>query len=189
VQALEAEVLRLSATPTPTQTIDERYGVQSFDASMVYYTHRQANIRPCPEISNDCAALETLPVGEALVIIGHVNAGEFEGSTLWYRVEGRGEPTFIHNVLVAETRPTETPTPTATPTATPPPLVVDEVSPPDDDDNGTCNCSDNVYNCSDFDTQSEAQACYQYCLDTTGKDVHRLDGGRNPNGIACESLP
>ena len=40
------------------------------------------------------------------------------------------------------------------------------------------------YNCSDFDTQSEAQAIF----DRDGpRDVHRLDG--NNDGVACESLP
>jgi len=27
-----------------------------------------------------------------------------------------------------------------------------------------CDCSENIYNCSDFSTQSEAQRCYEYCL-------------------------
>lgn len=50
-----------------------------------------------------------------------------------------------------------------------------------------CDCSYNRYNCSDFDTQAAAQACYDYCLTTVGFDVHRLDGDHD--GIACESNP
>ncbi len=50
-----------------------------------------------------------------------------------------------------------------------------------------CNCSGNVYNCGDFGSHSQAQACYQYCLGTRGYDVHRLDGDND--GSACESLP
>jgi len=50
-----------------------------------------------------------------------------------------------------------------------------------------CDCSGNVYNCSDFSTQSEAQRCYEHCLKQRGYDVHRLD--RDKDGIACESLP
>ena len=49
-----------------------------------------------------------------------------------------------------------------------------------------CDCSGNIYNCSDFSTQSEAQRCYEYCLEQKGYDVHRLD--RDKDGIACESL-
>ncbi len=48
-------------------------------------------------------------------------------------------------------------------------------------------CSRNAYNCSDFSTQREAQACYQFCLDEVNEDVHRLDGGGD--GLVCESLP
>jgi micrococcal nuclease len=50
-----------------------------------------------------------------------------------------------------------------------------------------CDCSGNIYNCSDFSTQREAQRCYEYCLKQRGYDVHRLD--RDKDGVACESLP
>jgi len=52
---------------------------------------------------------------------------------------------------------------------------------------GPCDCSGNLYNCSDFKTHAEAQACYEHCLRVTGKDIHGLDG--NGDGKACESLP
>jgi micrococcal nuclease len=51
----------------------------------------------------------------------------------------------------------------------------------------TCSCGSNTYNCDDFATHAEAQACYQHCLDTAGYDVHRLDGDND--GSACEALP
>lgn len=51
-----------------------------------------------------------------------------------------------------------------------------------------CTCGRNRYNCPDFETQTAAQACYDYCWEETGGDVHRLDGGNN-DGVACESLP
>jgi len=53
--------------------------------------------------------------------------------------------------------------------------------------NGCCDCSRNLYNCSDFRTHDEAQACFEHCLSLTGRDVHRLDGDRD--GKACEALP
>lgn len=53
--------------------------------------------------------------------------------------------------------------------------------------NQPCTCSKNSYNCSDFDTQTEAQACFEYCLDTVQQDIHQLDGGGD--GLVCESLP
>jgi micrococcal nuclease len=51
-----------------------------------------------------------------------------------------------------------------------------------------CDCSGNIYNCSDFSTQAEAQACYEYCKSLGRGDIHDLDG-RDNDGIVCESLP
>jgi hypothetical protein len=50
-----------------------------------------------------------------------------------------------------------------------------------------CDCSDNLYNCPDFSTQGEAQACYEFCLNETGTDIHGLDA--DSDGLACEALP
>ncbi len=52
---------------------------------------------------------------------------------------------------------------------------------------GPCDCDRNLYDCRDFQTQAEAQTCYDYCMETTGNDVHRLDG--RGDGRACRSLP
>lgn len=62
-----------------------------------------------------------------------------------------------------------TPTPVPTPTAT------------------VCNCSGNTYNCPDFATQKQAQACYNYCLAQGKGDIHKLD--RDNDEVVCESLP
>jgi len=48
-------------------------------------------------------------------------------------------------------------------------------------------CHADLYNCSDFDSQADAQECYEYCLERTGRDIHCLDGDND--GIACEHLP
>lgn len=45
-------------------------------------------------------------------------------------------------------------------------------------------CSSDVYNCGDFDTQAEAQAVFDYC---GPEDVHRLDN--DGDGVVCEGLP
>lgn len=52
---------------------------------------------------------------------------------------------------------------------------------------GPCDCDRNLYDCRDFSTQDEAQTCFDYCRETTGEDVHHLDGGGD--GRVCESLP
>lgn len=78
--------------------------------------------------------------------------------------------------------PTETliPSPTLTETPAPTPTATQIPS-------GPCLCSGDLYNCSDFQTQAAAQACFDFCLQVTGIDIHRLD--RDNNGVACESLP
>ena len=47
-------------------------------------------------------------------------------------------------------------------------------------------CSSNTYNCSDFQTQAQAQAMFIAC-GGLNNDVHYLDGDND--GIACETLP
>jgi endonuclease/exonuclease/phosphatase family metal-dependent hydrolase len=77
--------------------------------------------------------------------------------------------------------PTDTPTPTSTPTVMLTATATEVVS-------AACNCSSNLYNCSDFDTQPEAQACMEYCEAQGAGDIHGLDGN-DDDGLACESLP
>ena len=45
-------------------------------------------------------------------------------------------------------------------------------------------CSEDTYNCADFDTQEEAQTVFDVCGPA---DVHRLDS--DGDGVVCESLP
>ena len=49
-----------------------------------------------------------------------------------------------------------------------------------------CTCWGDTRNCDSFRTQTEAQACFEYCLGLGNGDVHNLDDGDN---WACESLP
>ena len=77
---------------------------------------------------------------------------------------------------IATTGPAPTPTPTATPTPTPTPTPPSLL--------GACGpCAATDCNCSDFDTQAEAQTC----LDADPSDPFNLDG--DGDGEACESLP
>ena len=50
-----------------------------------------------------------------------------------------------------------------------------------------CDCTGPDLDCSDFATQAEAQACFEYCMRLGYGDVFRLD--RDKDGKACESLP
>ena len=48
-------------------------------------------------------------------------------------------------------------------------------------------CEENVYNCTNFKTQGEAQEVYETCKTDEQPDRHGLD--RDGDGIACQSLP
>jgi hypothetical protein len=61
-------------------------------------------------------------------------------------------------------------------------LVSQPTQPP-----SVCQCSGSIYNCGDFSTHNQAQACFEYCIQQRAGDIHRLDGDND--GIACESLP
>lgn len=50
----------------------------------------------------------------------------------------------------------------------------------------TCDCTGNLYNCGDFETRNEAQACFDLCSPHEG-DIHYLDSDQD--GEACEGLP
>jgi len=55
-------------------------------------------------------------------------------------------------------------------------------------ENPPCDCADgDTLNCEDFPCRSAAQACFEYCLELSGLDVHGLD--QDQDGIACEELP
>lgn len=46
-------------------------------------------------------------------------------------------------------------------------------------------CSENIYNCDDFDTQAEAQEMFELCGGISN-DIHQLD--KDGDGVVCESL-
>lgn len=113
--------------------------------------------------------------------------------TLTATQPAQGGPTSTHTPTVTPTQtptvtPTATelssgPTPSRTPTQTPTitPTATEVVG-------AVCSCVTDSYNCSDFDTQPEAQACHDYCEAQGRGDIHRLDGN-DDDGLACESLP
>lgn len=109
--------------------------------------------------------------------------------------------TEVQGGPTSTTTPTSTSTPTPTATSTPTPTATEVQSGPtathtptvtptatDDQTGGPCLCTGNIYNCSDFATQPQAQACMDWCISQGVGDIHRLDGSDN-DGRACENLP
>lgn len=93
---------------------------------------------------------------------------------------------FIYNSPIAVITSTYSYLPTFTPIPTNTPFILTS---PTIYYNSTsdCPCSGDTLNCSDFRSQSEAQACYNKCLAEGRGDIHGLD--RENDGRVCESLP
>jgi hypothetical protein len=87
-------------------------------------------------------------------------------------------PTKSPFMTVTDTlRPTHWPTATFKPVTSKTPTAVKVA----------CACSHDLYDCKDFDTHAEAQACYNYCVYAGWGDAHHLDKGGD--GIVCKGLP
>lgn len=77
-----------------------------------------------------------------------------------------------------------TPAPVAAaPEPTPPPTSTQAASPAQ----AACNCRGPDLDCSDFNSQAQAQACFDACQSQGRGDIFRLDGDHD--GSVCESLP
>jgi SH3-like domain-containing protein len=50
-----------------------------------------------------------------------------------------------------------------------------------------CSCERDLYNCPNFETHDQAQACYNFCVSEGRGDVHKIDS--DDDGLACEQLP
>lgn len=129
--------------------------------------------------------------------------GSFSLASVWANAPAGGQ--LIHLPIVYRPLPSATPTPTNTPLPTPiptnTPVPTNTPQPtntpvsqptftpvPTQPPPGNCTvCTSNVYNCTHFATQAQAQACHDYCWSIVGYDVHQLDA--DGDGEACESLP
>jgi len=54
------------------------------------------------------------------------------------------------------------------------------------DYSGVCSCAGDCYDCQDFDSKSDAQKCYDYCMSIGKGDVHSID--KDSDGVACNSV-
>jgi hypothetical protein len=128
--------------------------------------------------------MKTLSVRIALVVLA---VGLLIGAAALITHAVAVHKTYLPVVRKAEPTPIPTNTPTPTHTSTPTTQPTAEPTATQSPPGGCSICTHDAYNCSDFSTQAEAQACHDYCLQQVGYDVHGLDG--DGDGEACESLP
>lgn len=91
---------------------------------------------------------------------------------------------FVQNTQTLTAPVTLAPSFTPIPTDTPFLYVATQ---PSADGGGICSCAGDTLNCSNFQTQASAQACFNHCISQGAGDIHKLD--QNNDGNACESLP
>lgn len=141
----------------------------SIDGNLLAWSHGDT------VLMKDISAGETITISPPGAID---NLPRISGDTLvWKRWES--EDTDIYAVrLYADIQYLPLVANPPTPTSVPPTPTTP--SPP-------CDCSYDRYNCEDFDSEAEAQTCFEYCLEQGAGDVHGLDG--DDDGDACEWLP
>ena len=163
-------------------------------------TGETLNMRSGPDTAYQ--VIDTLNQGDELAITG-TNADR-----TWIRVTAGGQIGWVfaelckinvdlgNEVVVDEPAPPAAPLPTSPPAPTQPPAPTSPPAQPTQPPPPTeppppaavCDCSGDNYNCGDFGTHAQAQACYNYCVAQGVGDIHGLDGSDN-DGLACESLP
>lgn len=179
--------------PTETATRTPRPTDTATPPPDAVVTSETLNMRAGP--GTEYHVVGSLNSGDELAITG-VNADRS-----WIRVTAAGQVGWVAASLCQVNKdlatvtaidvpaptaapPTWTPVPpTAPPQPTSPPAPPTEPPPPA----AVCDCSGDIYNCADFSTHAQAQACYNYCVSIGRGDIHGLDGDND--GVACERLP
>ena len=89
-----------TATPRPTNTRAPT------DAPVqTYYAAGNANLRICPQTTNECRVAGTVSGGTALNVVGQVDGTLVSGSTLWLVLNHDGQRLYIHSSLATRQQP------------------------------------------------------------------------------------
>lgn len=166
------------ATRAPTKPpATSAVRVESASGTRFISSQTGVNVRSSPSTSS--SVLGSLGNGDEITLTG--KSGD------WYRINYRNGNGWVHSSLTSTSKPV--------------------VSSGDSGSNGAssgggsgtaptsapsgggavCSCAGNIYNCPNFSTRAQAQACFNYCVSLGVGDIHRLDGDNN--GLACENLP
>lgn len=190
VAALTERVARLEAVLTAQQVT-----VQNGSSSTVYIgytpspiTNSSTNLYSGPSTNYRIAGF--VGQGQPLDIVGCNDACDWYALTggYWIAAPLVDNPPSDPRRIGAPDQPVQNVFPTiVAATATPESSNASANSNPAATPVPVCACSSDLYNCSHFDTQPAAQACFAYCNATGAGDIHGLDGNDN-DGLACESL-
>lgn len=116
-------------------------------------------------------------------ILMSVFAVAFFGLCAWTACQATAMPAAMLNLLNPASRPTATPPLPATYTPVPTTEVTMEgLVPGITGTRSVCSCSADLYECSDFASQEQAQTCFDFCRSFMG-DVHNLDP--DGDGLVC----
>ncbi|MGD2077813.1 MAG: hypothetical protein PVH18_05495 [Chloroflexota bacterium] len=109
------------------------------------------------------------------------------GAVAWSACQVANLPGAVLGFIDGDEQPTATPGLPATYTPVPTPEVTMEgLVPGIAGTRSTCSCTADLYECADFASQGEAQACFDFCRKFVG-DVHQLDD--NGDGLVCVIEP
>jgi hypothetical protein len=97
---------------------------------------------------------------------------------------GSGPPAASTSAPASPPAPGSSPRPTATLVVAPTQDDADSDGDIPLDGEGPCDCSADLYDCSDFPDQASAQTCYEFCIALDAGDIHALDGDNND--LACQ---
>ncbi len=177
-RATSTSELQPTATPTtPSSPTSEPTAAPAPPAPRVA---SNANLRAGPGVNYDIAG--SAAAGDVVEVVASDPSGD------WYLLANGA---WIAAFLIADA-PAGLPVatvpapPTAVPQRAAPAVPLATATSAPQPQVAVCQCSGVDYDCGNFSSWSAAEACFSYCLQTVGYDVHRLD--RDNDGIACESM-
>lgn len=146
--------------------------------AVTYYVVNAANLRPCPNLTDQCAPIVQLTSGTPVSVIGQIEGELFQGSTTWNIIQYNDQTVYTHSTLLSPSPPSAAVQPAA---AVQPVQPVQAVQPVQPSTGQTWNCSVDLYNCGDFATCQDMASYWSACPG----DPSRLDSDHN--GFYCES--
>jgi hypothetical protein len=102
----QSTIFAFTATSTPTRTPAPTHtpgpGKVTKRPQWTYHAVTEANLRPCPQLSEACAPIAHLRYGEGIQVTGEINGDAVQGNTRWFQVSHQDQTLYVHSSTVAE---------------------------------------------------------------------------------------